>query len=117
MHRGGGPNSAAGRAAERAQMAELLQQLRARDLLPTAFFCFSKKRCDAAADALGGLDLTTAVEKHASHVFVERCLSRLAEGDRQLPQVRLGLGWGWGWGLAWVGGWGFIVAGMASMRF
>ncbi|GBF97557.1 hypothetical protein Rsub_10158 [Raphidocelis subcapitata] len=85
--RGGGPNSASGRAAERAQLAELLALLRGRDLLPAAVFAFSKRRCDAAADALGGLDLTTAAEKHASHVFVERCLSRLAEGDRKLPQI------------------------------
>ncbi|KAI8471724.1 MAG: NUC185 domain-containing protein [Monoraphidium minutum] len=89
MSRGGGPNSGPGgrAAAERSQLAELVQLLRSKDLLPTAVFAFSKKRCDAAADALGGLDLTTAVEKHASHVFVERCLSRLAEGDRALPQI------------------------------
>jgi antiviral helicase SKI2 len=87
MSRGGGPNSGAGRAAERAALAELIQLLRSRDLLPTAVFAFSKKHCDSAADALGGLDLTTSAEKHASHVFVERCLSRLAEGDRKLPQV------------------------------
>ena len=87
---GGGPNSGGrgGGAGERAQLAELVQLLRKRDLLPAAVFCFSKRRCDAAADALGGLDLTTAAEKHASHVFVERCLARLAEGDRALPQVR-----------------------------
>lgn len=88
MSRGGGPNSGPGRASERAQLSELVSLLRARDLLPTAVFAFSKKRCDAAADALGGLDLTTAAEKHASHVFVERCLARLAECDRKLPQVR-----------------------------
>jgi superfamily II RNA helicase len=86
---GGGPNSGAGRAAERAALSDLIHLLRSRDLLPTAIFCFSKKRCDAAADALSGLDLTTAAEKHASHIFVERCLSRLAEGDRKLPQVRV----------------------------
>jgi hypothetical protein len=29
---------------------ELVALLRQRDLLPAAFFCFSKKRCDMAAD-------------------------------------------------------------------
>jgi hypothetical protein len=38
-------------------------------------------------DGLASLDLTTAAEKHTIHVFLEKCLARLREGDRQLPQV------------------------------
>ncbi len=64
-----------------------MQLLKAQDLLTVAFFCFSKKRCDASTDSLAGLDLTTSVEKHAVHVFVEKCLTRLKEADRKLPQV------------------------------
>jgi hypothetical protein len=41
-------------------------------------------------DGLASLDLTTAAEKHTIHVFLEKCLARLREGDRQLPQVRGG---------------------------
>lgn len=72
---------------ERSQLFELIALLRKQAVLPVAFFCFSKKRCDAAADAVASLDLTTGAEKHAIHAFVERCLSRLKEGDRNLPQV------------------------------
>lgn len=54
-------------------------------------FTFSKKRCDIAADACSGLDLTTSAEKHTVHTFVQSVLSRLREGDRELPQV-----WVWG---------------------
>ena len=38
------------------------------------------------------MDLTTSAEKHTIHVFVEKCLVRLKEGDRELPQVRGGGG-------------------------
>ena len=33
------------------------------------------------------MDLTSSVEKHAIHTFCEKCLSRLKDGDRRLPQV------------------------------
>ena len=33
------------------------------------------------------LDLTSGAEKHAIHIFVEKCLGRLGQGDRDLPQV------------------------------
>jgi antiviral helicase SKI2 len=79
-----------GGGSERAQLQDLIQLLRKRDLLPVAFFTFSKKRCDSAADACSGLDLTTSAEKHTVHVFVQQVLSRLREGDRELPQVRSG---------------------------
>lgn len=85
---GGGPNSHAGMKSERNQLLELIGLLKKQALLPVALFCFSKKRCDSCADAVSSLDLTTAAEKHNIHIFVERCLSRLKEGDRNLPQVR-----------------------------
>jgi hypothetical protein len=91
MGRSGGPNSAQG--SERTVLLGLISTLRQQDLLPVAFFTFSKKRCDNAGGLLGGLDLTTAAEKHTVHVFVEQCLARLKEEDRGLPQV---CGWGVG---------------------
>ena len=87
---------------------ELIGTLGKKQLLPVAFFCFSKKRyddehiyidvwstiymqspyrCDSSVDGTGGIDLTTSAEKHTIHSFVEKCLTRLKEGDRQLPQV------------------------------
>ena len=44
-------------------------------------------RCDSSVDGAGGVDLTTSAEKHTIHVFVEKCLTRLREEDRKLPQV------------------------------
>jgi superfamily II RNA helicase len=88
---GGGGNSGAA-SAERGQLQELLQLLRKSDLLPVAVFTFSKKRCDIAADACSGLDLTTSAEKHTIHTFIQSVLSRLKEGDRDLPQVSWGCG-------------------------
>jgi antiviral helicase SKI2 len=82
---GGGGGGAA--SAERGQLQDLLQLLRKRDLLPVAVFTFSKKRCDIAADACSGMDLTTSAEKHTIHTFIQSVLSRLREGDRELPQV------------------------------
>jgi hypothetical protein len=84
---GGGGGGQGGGVAERGQLTDLINLLRKEDLLPVAFFTFSKKRCDAAADACSGLDLTTAAEKHTTHVFIQQVLARLKEGDRGLPQV------------------------------
>ncbi|GAX76723.1 hypothetical protein CEUSTIGMA_g4170.t1 [Chlamydomonas eustigma] len=84
----GNNSSGAGmRPGERGQLLELISMLGKKQLLPVAFFCFSKKRCDSSADGTGGVDLTTAAEKHTIHVFVEKCLARLNEGDRKLPQI------------------------------
>ncbi|KAF5833366.1 P-loop containing nucleoside triphosphate hydrolase protein [Dunaliella salina] len=44
-------------------------------------------RCDSSAHSLGSMDLTTSEEKHTIHVFLEKCLSRLKEADRKLPQI------------------------------
>jgi antiviral helicase SKI2 len=72
---------------ERNQWSELIQLLKKQDLLPMVAFCFSKKRCDAIADALHSLDMTTATEKSEIHVFCDRALARLKGTDRELPQV------------------------------
>ncbi|KAG1665051.1 hypothetical protein FOA52_003227 [Chlamydomonas sp. UWO 241] len=67
--RSGGPNTFGG---ERQQLIDLIGMLGKKQLLPVAFFCFSKKRCDSSVDGLGGLDLTTSAEKHTIHTFVEK---------------------------------------------
>ena len=65
----------------------LLTWLKARDLLPTIAFFFSKRKIDALASALGGLDLNTAAEAAEVHAFCSRALARLPPADRGLPQI------------------------------
>ena len=72
---------------ERSQWMDLIQLLKKQDLLPMVSFVFSKKRCDAIADALSSLDLTTGAEKSEIHIFCDRAFSRLKGTDRELPQV------------------------------
>ena len=52
-------------------------------------FTFSRKRCNENADKLTNLDLTTGKQKHEIHIFIQKCISRLKDQDRQLPQVNL----------------------------
>lgn len=59
-----------------------------RQLLPAVAFCFSKKKVDQLAEALPGLNLTTASEKSAIRVFLDSAVSRLREADRSLPQIQ-----------------------------
>jgi len=72
---------------ERSQWGQLVAHLKKYDLLPMVAFCFSKKRCDALADSLQSLDMTTAVEKSEIHIFCDRAMARLKGTDRGLPQV------------------------------
>ena len=72
---------------ERSQWGELIEKFRKRDLLPMVAFCFSKKRCDALADSLRSLDLTTGSEKSEIHIFCDKSFSRLRSADRNLPQL------------------------------
>lgn len=84
---GGGGGGGIQLRGERNQWTELISLLKKQDLLPMVTFCFSKKRCDAIADALHSLDMTTATEKSEIHVFCDRSLARLTGTDRELPQV------------------------------
>ena len=66
----------------------LVSMLRDRALLPVIIFSFSKKKCEAYADALTHLDLTTSgAQKSDIKVFCDRSLQRLKGTDRELPQV------------------------------
>lgn len=49
----------------------------------------SRKRCDNNAEALEKLDLTTELEKHRVRTFFKKCIHRLKEEDRALPQVTI----------------------------
>ncbi|KAK4493906.1 hypothetical protein PRZ48_015091 [Zasmidium cellare] len=83
--RGGGRTTAA---QDRNIWVHLVQHLRKEELLPCCIFVFSKKRCEENADALSNLDFSTATEKSATHMILEKSLARLKPDDRQLPQIR-----------------------------
>lgn len=76
-----------GPSGEKTRWSELIFSLRKQELLPMVGFCFSKRRCDAIADSLASLDMTTAAEKSEIHVFCDKALARLKGSDKQLPQV------------------------------
>jgi antiviral helicase SKI2 len=83
--RGGGRTTAA---QDRNLWVHLVQHLRKEELLPCCIFVFSKKRCEENADALSNLDFSTASEKSATHMILEKSLARLKPDDRGLPQIR-----------------------------
>lgn len=61
--------------------------LEKRDFLPAVAFTFSKRKCDENADHLRSLDLSTASEKAAIHIFLANSLGRLKGSDAELPQI------------------------------
>lgn len=70
------------------QIACLIEYLLDENQLPVVIFTLSRKRCDNNAEALEKQDLTTESEKHRIRTFFKKCIQRLKEEDRQLPQVR-----------------------------
>ncbi|XP_070532118.1 superkiller complex protein 2-like [Ptychodera flava] len=65
----------------------IVGMLKKSDGLPVVAFTFSKKKCDSNASQLTTLDLTTSIEKSEIHVFFQKCVQRLKDNDRKLPQV------------------------------
>lgn len=67
---------------------QIIKFLRKRDLDPVIFFCFSKKKCDEAADQLSTQDLTSgASAKSHIHQFYQNAIARLSQADRNVPQI------------------------------
>lgn len=56
--------------------------------MPVVIFTLSRNRCDANADALTSVNLTTETEKGHVRSFFKRCIDRLNESDRELPQIK-----------------------------
>lgn len=56
-------------------------------LTPTVVFSFSKKKCEEIANMLRTLDLNTAAEHNAAHMFAQQTMTRLSPNDASLPQV------------------------------
>lgn len=66
----------------------IIKYLRKRDLDPAIFFCFSRKKCDEAADQLHSQDLTEgASDKNQIHLFYQTAIARLSPADRNVPQI------------------------------
>lgn len=74
---------------DRAVWQTLLNYLSQRQQTPVVAFTFSRTRCDENARSLTSLDLTTSIEKSEIHSFLQKSLTRLRGGDRQLPQILL----------------------------
>ncbi|XP_063539452.1 superkiller complex protein 2 [Cydia strobilella] len=73
--------------AEQTMWVAFIDHLRQNDKLPVVAFTLSRNRCDQNAENLMSVDLTTAHEKGHIRNFFQRCLQRLKEPDRRLPQV------------------------------
>ncbi|KAL0165514.1 hypothetical protein M9458_037358, partial [Cirrhinus mrigala] len=71
---------------DRAVWQTLLNYLSQRQQTPVVAFTFSRTRCDENARSLTSLDLTSSIEKSEIHSFLQKSLTRLRGGDRQLPQ-------------------------------
>lgn len=74
---------------DRAVWQTLLNYLSQRQQTPVVAFTFSRTRCDENARSLTSLDLTSSIEKSEIHSFLQKSLTRLRGGDRQLPQILL----------------------------
>ncbi|KAF6000413.1 helicase [Cyanidiococcus yangmingshanensis] len=81
--------AAAAATVNRPAWSTLVHFLRKRDLMPAVVFCFSRKRCEEAADSLGSMDLLqgSASDGNRIHVLMESALSRLSDADRRVPQI------------------------------
>eukprot|EP00850_Spirogloea_muscicola_P022751 SM000310S11942 [mRNA] locus=s310:66821:77710:+ [translate_table: standard] len=84
------PGTAAGGGGWRSEIPQwyaFINLLSKNGLLPVVIFCFSKSKVDSSADSLGGLDLTSGLEKSEIVRFTSKAFERLKGSDRRLPQV------------------------------
>ena len=87
MGRAGRPGGFTSAAQDKNLWVHLVQFLKKQNLLPGCIFVFSKKRCEENADALSNQDFSTAQEKSAIHMIIEKSVARLKPEDRVLPQI------------------------------
>eukprot|EP01137_Pigoraptor_chileana_P029069 Opistho-2@13784 len=83
----GSGSGAGGRATDKAIYLNAVDFLKKKELLPVVVFTFSKRRCEENADSLSNVELTSSSEKSEIRVFIESCVARLKDTDKQLPQV------------------------------
>lgn len=66
----------------------LIKFLRKNELDPGIVFCFSKRKCEEAADSLSSTDLTAgASDKNQIHHFFTSSIARLSPADQRVPQI------------------------------
>lgn len=66
----------------------LIKYLRKQDLDPAIIFCFSKRKCEEAAESLSSTDLTAgASERNQIHHFYQSSIARLSAADQRVPQI------------------------------
>lgn len=66
----------------------LIKYLRKHNLDPAIIFCFSKRKCEEAADSLNSSDLTAgSAEKNQIHHFYQTSIARLSPADQRVPQI------------------------------
>lgn len=86
---GSGPSrSAPSSSVDKNTYTHLISLLKKKELLPVVVFTFSKRKCEEYAEAMSNTDLTVgATEKSEVHLFIEKSLAKIAEADRELPQI------------------------------
>ncbi|KAL2121782.1 hypothetical protein VTJ04DRAFT_2237 [Mycothermus thermophilus] len=87
MGRTGRPGGFTSAAQDRTLWVHMVQFLKKQNLLPACIFVFSKKRCEENADALSNQDFSTAQERSAIHMTIDKSIARLKPEDRKLPQI------------------------------
>ncbi|XP_043272709.1 helicase SKI2W [Venturia canescens] len=73
---------------EKTMWESFIYHLKEKENMPVVVFTLSRNRCDANADALTSVNLTTETEKGHVRSFFKRCIHRLNEPDRELPQIK-----------------------------
>ncbi|SCU90246.1 LAME_0E07690g1_1 [Lachancea meyersii CBS 8951] len=67
--------------------SNLVNYLKANELLPAVIFVFSKKRCEDYADWLDGVNFCASKERSQIRMFIDKSITRLKKEDRELPQI------------------------------
>jgi antiviral helicase SKI2 len=66
----------------------LIKYLRKYELDPAIIFCFSKRKCEEAADSLRATDLTSgAADRNRIHLIYQGAIGRLSPADQRVPQI------------------------------
>ncbi|KAK7870957.1 hypothetical protein R5R35_012172 [Gryllus longicercus] len=82
-----GPRPGFSQKQEKTMWEALISHLKEKDRLPVIAFTLSRNRCDDNARCLS-VDLTTQREKSYIRVFFKKCLDKLKDCDKTLPQVQ-----------------------------
>ncbi|XP_057338709.1 SKI2 subunit of superkiller complex protein [Microplitis mediator] len=73
---------------EKTMWEAFIAHLKEHEKLPVVIFTLSRNRCDMNADSLTSVCLTTETEKGHVRAFFKKCIKRLNDADRELPQIK-----------------------------